>query len=125
MGFLVPNLILLCSSRNPSPGIQLYRRQAKLWDGCGESQGSGSQGKPLLLYHHISAGALVLVINYTGDRINFGLAVEKARSEGLKVYLEFFTASILKLLKIFLIYFNSTVCTNPNSEVVTNNILEL
>jgi len=31
------------------------------------------------------AGALVLVINYTGDRINFGLAVEKARHEGLKV----------------------------------------
>ena len=32
-----------------------------------------------------SAGALVLVINYTGDRINFGLAVEKARNLGLKV----------------------------------------
>jgi dihydroxyacetone kinase len=31
------------------------------------------------------AGVLVLVINYTGDRINFGLAVEKARREGLKV----------------------------------------
>jgi len=31
------------------------------------------------------AGALVLVINYTGDRINFGLAVEKARNLGLKV----------------------------------------
>ena len=25
------------------------------------------------------------MINYTGDRINFGLAVEKARREGLKV----------------------------------------
>jgi len=31
------------------------------------------------------AGVLVLVINYTGDRINFGLAVEKARIEGIKV----------------------------------------
>lgn len=31
------------------------------------------------------AGVLVLVINYTGDRINFGLAVEKAKHEGLKV----------------------------------------
>lgn len=101
MEFLVQNLIFLCSSRNPSPGIQLYRRQAKLWDGCGESQGSGSQGKPLLLYHHISAGALVLVINYTGDRINFGLAVEKARTEGLKVYLEFFHASIQKFFFSF------------------------
>ena len=33
-----------------------------------------------------SAGALVIVINYTGDRIHFGLAVEKAKQEGLKVY---------------------------------------
>ena len=33
----------------------------------------------------ISAGALIIVINYTGDRINFGLAVEKARHEGMKV----------------------------------------
>ena len=32
-----------------------------------------------------AAGALVIVINYTGDRIHFGLAVEKAKSEGLKV----------------------------------------
>jgi len=31
------------------------------------------------------AGALVIVINYTGDRINFGLAIEKARMEKLKV----------------------------------------
>jgi len=31
------------------------------------------------------AGALIIVINYTGDRINFGLAVEKARHEGMKV----------------------------------------
>ena len=28
---------------------------------------------------------LVLVINYTGDRIHFGLATERAREEGLKV----------------------------------------
>ena len=28
---------------------------------------------------------LVLVINYTGDRIHFGLAVERARKEGIKV----------------------------------------
>ena len=31
------------------------------------------------------AGVLVLVINYTGDRIHFGLATERAREEGLKV----------------------------------------
>ena len=31
------------------------------------------------------AGVLVLVINYTGDRIHFGLAVERARKEGIKV----------------------------------------
>ena len=33
----------------------------------------------------ILAGVLVLVINYTGDRIHFGLAVERARREGIKV----------------------------------------
>merc|ERR1719412_3035518 len=31
------------------------------------------------------AGVLVLVINYTGDRIHFGLATERAREEGIKV----------------------------------------
>src|SRR4051812_45655912 len=30
-------------------------------------------------------GALLVVKNYTGDRLNFGLAAELARSEGLKV----------------------------------------
>ena len=29
---------------------------------------------------------LVLVINYTGDRIHFGLATERARREGIKVH---------------------------------------
>ena len=33
----------------------------------------------------LGAGVLVLVINYTGDRIHFGLATERAREEGLKV----------------------------------------
>ncbi len=32
-------------------------------------------------------GCLVIIKNYTGDRLNFGLAVEEARSEGLKVRL--------------------------------------
>ncbi len=31
------------------------------------------------------AGCLVIVKNYTGDRLNFGLAVERARAQGLKV----------------------------------------
>lgn len=29
-------------------------------------------------------GCLLIVKNYTGDRLNFGMAMEKARSEGLK-----------------------------------------
>ncbi|KAK9867896.1 hypothetical protein WJX84_007686 [Apatococcus fuscideae] len=33
------------------------------------------------------AGALCLVLNYTGDRLNFGLAAEQAKAEGLKVEL--------------------------------------
>jgi dihydroxyacetone kinase len=32
-----------------------------------------------------SAGTLVFIPNYTGDCLNFGLAVEWAKSEGLKV----------------------------------------
>lgn len=30
-------------------------------------------------------GCLVLVMNYTGDRLNFGIAVERAKAEGFKV----------------------------------------
>ncbi|MEO0763831.1 MAG: dihydroxyacetone kinase subunit DhaK, partial [Pseudomonadota bacterium] len=32
-----------------------------------------------------SAGCLLIVKNYTGDRLNFGLAAERARAQGLKV----------------------------------------
>uniref|UniRef100_M4BJW5 Dihydroxyacetone kinase n=1 Tax=Hyaloperonospora arabidopsidis (strain Emoy2) TaxID=559515 RepID=M4BJW5_HYAAE len=32
-------------------------------------------------------GCLVLVKNYTGDRLNFGLAVEQAKAEGIKCYM--------------------------------------
>ena len=31
------------------------------------------------------AGCLLIVMNYTGDRLNFGLAAERAKAEGLKV----------------------------------------
>ena len=31
------------------------------------------------------AGVLLIVMNYTGDRLNFGLAQERARLEGIKV----------------------------------------
>ena len=30
-------------------------------------------------------GTLMIVKNYTGDRLNFGIALERARSEGMKV----------------------------------------
>jgi dihydroxyacetone kinase len=30
-------------------------------------------------------GVLVIIKNYTGDRLNFGMAIERARAEGLKV----------------------------------------
>lgn len=30
-------------------------------------------------------GCLVIVMNYTGDRLNFGMAVERAKAEGLNV----------------------------------------
>ena len=31
------------------------------------------------------AGSLMIVKNYTGDRLNFGIALERARSEGMQV----------------------------------------
>ena len=31
------------------------------------------------------AGTLMIVTNYTGDRLNFGIALERAKAEGLKV----------------------------------------
>ena len=31
------------------------------------------------------AGTLMIVKNYTGDRLKFGIALERARSEGMKV----------------------------------------
>ena len=34
-------------------------------------------------------GVLLVVFNYTGDRINFGLAAERARAEGIKVSIRF------------------------------------
>jgi hypothetical protein len=37
------------------------------------------------VHYPVPAGVLVLVINYTGDRIHFGLATERARREGIKV----------------------------------------
>jgi dihydroxyacetone kinase len=30
-------------------------------------------------------GVLLIVINYTGDRLNFGLALERARMENIRV----------------------------------------
>ncbi len=32
-----------------------------------------------------SAGTLLIIKNYTGDRLNFGIAAERAKSEGLQV----------------------------------------
>lgn len=31
------------------------------------------------------AGCLLLIPNYTGDRLNFGLAAERAQSEGIQI----------------------------------------
>lgn len=33
----------------------------------------------------LTAGSLIIVKNYTGDRLNFGLAAERAKADGLKV----------------------------------------
>lgn len=39
----------------------------------------------MTLWQSGASGVLLLVKNYTGDRLNFGLAVEKARAQGVPV----------------------------------------
>lgn len=39
----------------------------------------------MTLWQSGTSGVLLLVKNYTGDRLNFGLAVEKARAQGVPV----------------------------------------
>ena len=43
----------------------------------------GSLFLTCFLIYPFLAGALVIVKNYTGDRINFGLSMERAKSEGI------------------------------------------
>lgn len=48
----------------------------------------------LIICHFLSAisgGVLVMIMNYTGDVLNFGLAVEMARNLGHNVSVEFNT----------------------------------
>jgi triose/dihydroxyacetone kinase / FAD-AMP lyase (cyclizing) len=54
---------------------------------CGEIFASPSVEAVLTAIRHVTgpAGCLLIVKNYAGDRLNFGLAAEKARAEGLKV----------------------------------------
>lgn len=54
---------------------------------CGEVFTSPSTDAVLAALRTVTgpAGALLIVKNYTGDRLNFGLAAEIARTEGLKV----------------------------------------
>lgn len=54
---------------------------------CGDVFASPSTQQVLTAIRLVAGpkGTLVIVKNYTGDRINFGLAVEQAKSEGLKV----------------------------------------
>ncbi len=54
---------------------------------CGEIFASPSVEAVLTAIRHVTgpAGCLLIVKNYAGDRLNFGLAAEKARAEGLHV----------------------------------------
>ncbi|KAL0189379.1 hypothetical protein M9458_016478, partial [Cirrhinus mrigala] len=39
----------------------------------------------LTLWKGGASGVLLIVKNYTGDRLNFGIALEQARSQGVQV----------------------------------------
>ncbi|KAL4434444.1 hypothetical protein ABPG75_000885 [Micractinium tetrahymenae] len=54
---------------------------------CGEVFASPSEDAVLAAIRAVTgpAGCLLIVMNYTGDRLNFGAAAERAKVEGLKV----------------------------------------
>ena len=56
---------------------------------CGDIFASPSAEAVYLAIRAVTgnAGCLLIVMNYTGDRLNFGLAAERAKSEGYKVEL--------------------------------------
>lgn len=37
------------------------------------------------MHFPLAAGCLMLIPNYTGDRLNFGLAAERAQGEGIRI----------------------------------------
>ncbi|XP_075228371.1 PTS-dependent dihydroxyacetone kinase 1, dihydroxyacetone-binding subunit DhaK-like isoform X2 [Lycorma delicatula] len=60
--------------------IMRYDEPENVSDCVGIVSGGGSGHEP-----YCAGGVLVLVLNYTGDRLNFGQAIEVAKDEGIKV----------------------------------------
>ena len=58
---------------------------------CGAVFASPSTAAVLAAIMHVTgeAGCLVIVKNYTGDRLNFGMAAEQAKAAGLRVEVVF------------------------------------
>lgn len=56
---------------------------------CGHVFSSPSSSQVLAAIEKVqsSHGTLVIIMNYTGDCLNFGLAVERAKAKGIKVEL--------------------------------------
>lgn len=54
---------------------------------CGEVFASPTEDAVLAAIRAVTgpAGCLLIAMNYTGDRLNFGMAAERAKAEGLKV----------------------------------------
>lgn len=54
---------------------------------CGHVFASPSASQVLAAIERVQSphGTLVLILNYTGDCLNFGLAVERAKARGIKV----------------------------------------
>ena len=58
---------------------------------CGSVFASPPAGSVLAALREVTgdSGCLLVVFNYTGDRVNFGLAANRAKAEGLKVSVRF------------------------------------
>lgn len=56
------------------------------------------------VYNMFPAGILMVVPNYTGDCLNFGIAIEKARQKGLKVRKRIYKLNFLINFSFYTLY---------------------
>ena len=67
--------------------------------------------------HLFVGGVIVIILNYTGDLLNFGLAMEMARDYGIKV------SRLLQVLYVLPMHVNMCVCVCVWHESKARNLI--